>query len=137
MVKNAQSQNGLKHGDYKRYRHYCNRRLKRIRKALKFTYGRGKFVNKPLTETNITELKDGRALQIPLYNAERAWAYAMSLRQELSSNKTANPRMRLQIKRKFLRALQWAKLLKNVTKKYTEDVIISRELNNIVIEICT
>lgn len=121
IVKNSQSQNGLKHSDYKRYRHYCTKRLRRIRKAVKMTHGRGKFVARPLTEENITEIKDSRALHLCLYNAERAWAYAMSLRQEFSTNKNANPRMKFQIRRKFLKALQWAKLLKGVTKKYTDD----------------
>jgi hypothetical protein len=136
IVKNSQSQNGLKHSDYKRYRHYCTKRLRRIRKAVKMTHGRGKFVARPLTEENITEIKDSRALHLCLYNAERAWAYAMSLRQEFSTNKNANPRMKFQIRRKFLKALQWAKLLKGVTKKYTDDVMMRINYCSNRVEIC-
>jgi len=121
VTKNAQSQNGLKHGDYKRYRSYCSKRLKRVRKGIKFTYGRGKFVKKNLTLENINEFKDPRVLEIPLYNAERAWAYAMSLKQELSTNKNTDPRIRMHIRGRFLRALKWAKLLKSICKKHTEE----------------
>ena len=34
-IKNSQMQNGLRHGDYQRYRQYCSRRLHRLRKSLK------------------------------------------------------------------------------------------------------
>lgn len=121
IIKNAQSQNGLKHGDYKRYRHYCTERLKRLRKGVKFTHGRGKFVKKNLTLENINEFKDPRILQVPLYNAERCWAYAMSLKQELSTNKNADPRIRIHIRRRFLKSLKWATLLKDICKKHTEE----------------
>jgi len=129
VTKNAQSQNGLKHGDYKRYRTYCAKRLKRVRKGIKFTHGRGKFVKKNLTLENINEFKDPRILEIPLYNAERAWAYAMSLKQELSTNKNADPRIRIHIRGRFLRALKWAKLLKAICKKHTEEVFIKLSSN--------
>jgi signal recognition particle subunit SRP68 len=120
VTKNAQSQNGLKHGDYKRYRHYCTKRLKRIRKGIKFTHGK-KFVKKEISLENINDFKDPRVLQLPLYNAERAWAYAMSLKQELANNKSADPRIRMHIKRRFSRALKWAKLLKQICQKHTEE----------------
>ena len=124
MTKNAQSQNGLKHGDYKRYRSYCSKRLKRIRKGIKFTYGKGKFAKRDLSLENINEFKDPRILQIPLYNAERAWAYAMSLKQDLSTNRNADPRIRMHVRSRFLRALKWAQLLKAICKKHTEEVFI-------------
>jgi len=96
-----------------------------LRKGVKFTHGRGKFVKKNLTLENINEFKDPRILQIPLYNAERCWAYAMSLKQELSSNKNADPRIRIHIRRRFLKAVKWATLLKDICKKHTEEVILS------------
>jgi signal recognition particle subunit SRP68 len=37
MVKSAQNQNGLRHNDYGRYHKYCQRKLHRMRKSLKFT----------------------------------------------------------------------------------------------------
>ncbi|CAG2120129.1 unnamed protein product, partial [Medioppia subpectinata] len=36
VVKEGQSQHGLKHGDYHRYRQYCSRRLRRIRRSLNY-----------------------------------------------------------------------------------------------------
>jgi signal recognition particle subunit SRP68 len=111
----------LKHGDYKRYRHYCTQRLKRIRKGIKFTHGK-KFVKKEISLDNINEFKDPRVLQLPLYNAERAWALAISLKQELANNKNADPRTRMHVKRRFSRALKWARLLKQICQKHTEEV---------------
>lgn len=35
ITKDAQQQHGLRHGDYQRYRGYCSRRLRRLRKVLK------------------------------------------------------------------------------------------------------
>lgn len=57
MIKNSQLQNGLRHGDYRRYRQYCSRRLQRVRKSVKFTHGRGKaFLKKEITaEINIKQ----------------------------------------------------------------------------------
>ena len=52
QVKAAQSTNGLRHSDYRRYRQYCARRLRRIRcnKSIKFMYGRSKnFVQRVMT----------------------------------------------------------------------------------------
>jgi signal recognition particle subunit SRP68 len=54
VTKNAQSQNGLKHGDYKRYRHYCTKRLKRIRKGIKFTHGKNSSRRKFLWKISMT-----------------------------------------------------------------------------------
>ena len=36
-LREARERNGLKHADYGRYRQYGTRRLRRLRKALKFT----------------------------------------------------------------------------------------------------
>ena len=42
MVKTAQQQNGLRHDDYHRYRQYCSRRLRRVRKSVGLQQGKGK-----------------------------------------------------------------------------------------------
>jgi signal recognition particle subunit SRP68 len=47
VVKQSQSGNGLKRGDYDRYRKYCVNRVKRIRKGLKFSYGK-RYVSKDI-----------------------------------------------------------------------------------------
>ncbi|KAL0278613.1 UNVERIFIED_CONTAM: hypothetical protein PYX00_000385 [Menopon gallinae] len=83
IIKEAQQQHGLRHSDYQRYRCYCSRRIRRLRKVLKVTQGdRRHFKRRDVTEAM---LKDERYLYIPLFMAERAWAYAMQLRQEANT----------------------------------------------------
>jgi signal recognition particle subunit SRP68 len=83
LVKEAQNQHGLRHGDYRSYRLYCSRRVRRIRKSLHFTLGkRHRYVGKSITCDMVTDV---RFLQIPLVCAERAWAYAMQLKQDAES----------------------------------------------------
>lgn len=81
VIKSSRAQHGLRHGDYLRYRQYCARRLHRIRKTLKLTQGKGRFVKKPLEPRMVRE---GRHLLLPLICSERAWSYAMQLKRESS-----------------------------------------------------
>ena len=68
-VKASQSQNGLKHSDYLRYRRYCTKKLRHLRKSLKFLCGHGKFEKKVISP----ELcEDSRFIMILLFNAERS-----------------------------------------------------------------
>ena len=46
VVKSSHAQHGLRHGDYTRYRQYCSRRLRRIRKTLGMQHGKGRFVRR-------------------------------------------------------------------------------------------
>ncbi|KAI8465561.1 MAG: hypothetical protein J3K34DRAFT_525289 [Monoraphidium minutum] len=78
-IRAAQTQNGLKHGDYGRYRLYCARRLRSLYKALKFTHGKGRYQKRKLEASMIT---DARWLLIPLVSAERAWAQAMEIKKD-------------------------------------------------------
>lgn len=56
VVKDAQAQHGLRHGDYQRYHGYCNRRLKRIRSFLKFRMGTSRKVTpKNVSQTIFTD----------------------------------------------------------------------------------
>ena len=56
VVKDAQAQHGLRHGDYQRYHGYCTRRLKRIRSFLKFRMGTSRKVTpKVVSQTNFTD----------------------------------------------------------------------------------
>ncbi|KDR24278.1 signal recognition particle subunit SRP68 [Zootermopsis nevadensis] len=83
IIKEAQQQHGLRHSDYQRYRGYCSRRIRRLRKVLHVTQGdKRHFKRKDVTEAM---LKDERYLYIPLMIAERAWSYAMQLRQEANT----------------------------------------------------
>jgi len=96
-VKTAQSQHGLRHEDYMRYRQYCTRRLYRLCKSLNFLHGKGKhFTPKKL---NVNMVTDPRFLELPLYNAERAWSFAMQLKEEAPENPRAKFRMRNRLKR--------------------------------------
>lgn len=94
IIKSAQAQNGLRHNDYERYRQYCTRRLARIRHApaVQFTHGKKKFLKRDLTAGDCT---DPRHLQIPLVQAERAWAQAMSQKQDEAGLATADARHHL------------------------------------------
>lgn len=80
IIKDAQQQHGLRHGDYQRYRGYCSRRIRRLRKVLHVTQGdKRHFKKKEITEAMI---KDEKFLYVPLMMAERCWSHAMQLRQE-------------------------------------------------------
>ena len=83
IIKEAQQQHGLRHGDYQRYRGYCSRRLRRLRKVLKVPQGdRRHFKKRDVTTVMVV---DDKFLQIPLTMAERAWSYAMQLRIEANT----------------------------------------------------
>jgi len=84
LIRDQQQKHGLRHADYQRYRGYCSRRLRRIRKAVGLVQGEKKKFNKK----EVTEelLKDEKHLHIPLVTAERAWAYYMQLKFESNSD---------------------------------------------------
>ncbi|KAE9025738.1 hypothetical protein PR003_g11609 [Phytophthora rubi] len=116
-VKAAQLQNGLRHRDFQRYRQYCSRRLRRIRKSVKFTHGKGKqFVSKKVDAETATE---NRLLYLPLYNAERAWGYAMQLKEDDNLDKSehgddANSRIKFHLNGRLRKAADWSQRLAEV-----------------------
>uniref|UniRef100_A0A8D1T4G8 Signal recognition particle subunit SRP68 n=1 Tax=Sus scrofa TaxID=9823 RepID=A0A8D1T4G8_PIG len=56
IIKESQQQHGLRHGDFQRYRGYCSRRQRRLRKTLNFKMGnRHKFTGKKVTEDLLTD----------------------------------------------------------------------------------
>ncbi|KAM7429566.1 signal recognition particle subunit srp68 [Porites harrisoni] len=78
IIKDAQGQHGLRHGDYQRYRQYCQRRLRRLYKTMNFQHGsRHSFKAKKVTQELLNDVK---YLHIPLMDAERAWSHAMELK---------------------------------------------------------
>eukprot|EP00947_MAST-08B_sp_MAST-8B-sp1_P003481 g3481.t1 len=116
-VKASQQQNGLRHGNYRRYRQYCTRRLRCIRtnKAVRFMYGKGKqYMQKDVTPEIAT---DERHLQIPLVNAERAWSYAMELQQASEEE----PRKRHHQKRRLEKAAAWGVKLRDLCAVRADD----------------
>eukprot|EP00501_MAST-03F_sp_TOSAG23-6_P002215 GSMAST32.ASY1.ANO1.2315.1 assembled CDS len=62
---------------------------------------------------------DKRHLLIPLMNAERAWSYAMELKQELIDKD--EPRKRFHMLRRLRKAVWWANQLKDICTKRTDD----------------
>ncbi|OAY30663.2 hypothetical protein MANES_14G045200v8 [Manihot esculenta] len=104
LLKSAQMQHGLRHGDYARYRRYCTARLRRLYKSLKFTHGRGKYTRRAITESTVTEV---RFLHLVLYLAERAWSHAMEKRQLPDG---PNARQRIYLIGKLRKAVKWADL---------------------------
>jgi len=101
-AKAAQRANGLAHRDYLRYRQYCARRLRRLRRRLR-------------KHEDVT-----RALQEPLLCAERAWAHAMLLKQENHEEGEA-PRRRLHLLRRLRKAAHWADQLKEQCSQKADD----------------
>lgn len=109
IIKDAQQQHGLRHGDYQRYRGYCTRRIRRLRKVLRVTQGdKRHFKKKEITETMV---KDERYLYIPLMMAERAWAYGMQLRQEANTE----PRKRFHLLSRLRKATKYANQLQRLS----------------------
>ncbi|KDO27010.1 hypothetical protein SPRG_07722 [Saprolegnia parasitica CBS 223.65] len=110
-IKFSQQQNGLRFGDYSRYRQHCARRLRRLRKGLKFTHGKGKgFVAKEVTPANAAEV---RHLMLPLYHSERAWSYAMQLREDERNDKEENgdeasSRIKFHLMGRLKKAVAWS-----------------------------
>ncbi|XP_015791940.1 signal recognition particle subunit SRP68 [Tetranychus urticae] len=123
LIKEAQSQHGLKHGDYHRYRGYCSRRLRRLRKSLGIiqssgTRHRSTFAMKKITNDmvvgSLKAKKDPiRYLYIPLMSAERCWSYAMALKQEANTE----PRKRFHLIRKLRKAVIYGQELEKLTNQ--------------------
>ncbi|XP_071796906.1 signal recognition particle subunit SRP68-like [Asterias amurensis] len=110
IIKESQQQHGLRHGDYQRYRSYCSRRLRRIRKSLKFVYGnRNKYVSRKIKEETITDV---RFLYLPLMCAERCWAFMMQLKQESNTEL----RKRFHLMSRLIKAVRYAEELETLSQ---------------------
>eukprot|EP00983_Pelagomonas_calceolata_P087813 1157041-Pelagomonas_calceolata.AAC.4 len=106
LVQRAQGEHGVKHADFTRYRHHCSNRLQGLYKSLKLQHGRTKFVKRKIEPANVTDVRspasahspahcglaqdvthhqsrECRFLHVPVFSAERAWAYAMELKKEV------------------------------------------------------
>lgn len=118
-IKHSQMQHGLKYENYRNYRTYCSRRLHRIRRSLNVHQGvapsvkaRHQRARKLMDVNNMMVLEAGekeqeyaeRVLIIPLCLAERAWACAMQLKQEVGDH----PRKRYHMVRRMRKAAKFA-----------------------------
>ncbi|CAB3397943.1 unnamed protein product [Caenorhabditis bovis] len=117
VVKDAQQQHGLRHGDYARYRKYCTAKLQRMRKALKFTntYNcqkkrKAKFVKKWLSEET---LGNAQHLHIGIFESERRYALAMIEKMTLEDN-PEKARKRYAMINSLKRAVLHANNLENI-----------------------
>lgn len=84
-IMEAQAVNGIQHRDYEQYRTFCSRKLKRLRR------------------------KGDCAIEELVFLAERAWAFAMELRQKETCRSLSHLRSRL------AKAVKWASKLKLVS----------------------
>ena len=110
IVKEAQQQHGLRHGDFQRYRGYCSRRIRRLRKSLHFPQGNNrKVLPKKLQEENLTDV---RFLHLPLFCAERAWYHAMQLKSEANTE----PRKKFHLGSRIKKAVAYAEELAELCK---------------------
>ncbi|XP_049577674.1 signal recognition particle subunit SRP68 [Syngnathus scovelli] len=115
IIKESQQLHGLRHGDYQRYRGYCSRRLRRLRKTLGFKMGnRHKFVGKKIT---VEMLSDSRYLLVVLMEAERAWSYAMQLKQEANTE----PRKRFHLLARLRKAAKHSQKLEKLCESPSVD----------------
>ncbi|XP_061089288.1 signal recognition particle subunit SRP68 [Conger conger] len=115
IIKESQQQHGLRHGDYQRYRGYCSRRLRRLRKTLGFKMGnRHKFTGKKIT---VEMLSDNRYLLLVLMEAERAWSYAMQLKQEANTE----PRKRFHLLSRLRKAAKHGERLERLCESTRVD----------------
>lgn len=114
IVKSSQMKNGLRHGDYLRYRQYCTRRLRRIRKnnLIRFMYADKKGRDYEFKSVRAEDVSDERLLLVPLIMAERAWSYAMQLKQDNENDEY--PRKYFHMKRRLTKAAKWSTELKEL-----------------------
>eukprot|EP01138_Halocafeteria_seosinensis_P007273 gb/GECG01007436.1/.p1 GENE.gb/GECG01007436.1/~~gb/GECG01007436.1/.p1 ORF type:complete len:193 (+),score=23.68 gb/GECG01007436.1/:1-579(+) len=126
-LRTAQAQNGLRHEDYRSYRQYCSRRLRRIRtgKQIKLTHGKGRaFVPKPITKDIVS---DKRHLELLLFNAERAWAYALQLKND-NGQEGMPPRAHHHMMKRLRKAFSWAETLRSIAHETaTPETILEAE----------
>lgn len=119
MLRSLQLQHGLRHGDYQRYRHYVTRRLARLRKAGKATHKGGKAFATKDVHTLASVGGDPAAVKMEhllllLLNAERAWAFAMQVKQDAASNQHMPSYQRAHLLRRLRRAAVWATRLQGL-----------------------
>jgi len=114
VTRNLQSLNGLRHGDYHRYRHFCTRKLRRVRSSLKIQNGRHRF-KKTLVPDVINSV---RFVELLVVQAERSWAHGLTLKSEYAIGETgARGKIRHRFIQKFYRAVHWANELVEIARR--------------------
>ncbi|VDK50993.1 unnamed protein product [Anisakis simplex] len=118
LIKDAQQKHGLRHGDYQRYRGYCARRVRRIRKSLKYTHVHKSVPKHPAKFTArkiiFDVVSEERYLQVAVFDAERNWSYAMQLKQEAGED--VHSRKRFHMANKLRKAVQHTSNLESIVR---------------------
>lgn len=119
VIKNAQQKHGLRQGNYLRYRGYCSRKIRRLRKSSDFTNFHksfpkrsAKFIRRII---NVETLTNSRILEIILFETERNWAYSMYLTMEFGDG--LHSRKRFHMRRKLRRTAKWSLNLEKLVKE--------------------
>ena len=89
-----QNQNGLRVNDYRRYAHFCKKKINKLRKFFKLTQGKKKYQKVEITADKIV---DNKILLIAILECERNWSYGMFHKQELTAIGEDIKRLRHQI----------------------------------------
>ncbi len=110
---NMQNQNGIRLNDYGRYAKFCGTKINKLRKLLKITQGKRKFVKIDITPETVD---DSRFLLILLLNCERKWATGMAVKQQLTSIGQDIKPLRYNIKKKFKKAAEVAKHILDIAR---------------------
>ncbi|GAX75285.1 hypothetical protein CEUSTIGMA_g2730.t1 [Chlamydomonas eustigma] len=103
LIRTEQAQNGVKHNDYSRYRRHCANKVQSLYKVLNFQHGRTKYIKRKIEVQTVTDI---RFLHVLLFNAERAWSYAMELKKEIEANMSLQKRNHLI--RRLTKACTWS-----------------------------
>jgi len=136
LIKDKQNNNGLKNGNYLRYRTYCTKKLRKLREKLQITHRetRGKK-QAPFFKREITTVKDffqvndpavsvatavdsRRAvhlLSLVVFQSERAWSFAMQLKQELAEKPDSQKRHHYL--QRMSKACKWSVKLEELAKE--------------------
>ena len=117
FTRSIQSANGLRHGDYHRYRRYCTRKIHRIRSDLKLLNGRNRFKKATIPD----KINSSRFIELLVVYVERAWAHGITLKSEHAvSDRAGKSRLRHAFIKKFRRAAYWADQLVELTRLHCD-----------------
>jgi hypothetical protein len=119
LTKQMQLANGLRHENYSHYSAYCSRRLRRIRTSTKLVCGKPRqYVARPVRAVDVT---DARCLTVPLLCAERAWSFAMQLKQDNAEDRGNVSRQRFHAIKRLKKAAKWARDFKELVDLCADD----------------
>jgi signal recognition particle subunit SRP68 len=74
IIKKSHNSYGIKNTDYRRYKNYCGRKIRKIRKGVNYKLGtKNKFLKKDIVKDMGN---DKKILEIVLWTSEKYWAEA-------------------------------------------------------------